>query len=99
MYALLTTLGGLLVYAVLILVPGMAFSVLMHFLLSLPMRRRDRARFFLDLLETALERGQAIEPAILSAAESRDRVMGVRFYLLAADLENGARLGEALEKV
>jgi type II secretory pathway component PulF len=99
MYALLTTLGGLLVYAVLILVPGMAFSVLMHFLLSLPMRRRDRARFFLDLLETALERGQAIEPAILSAAESRDRVMGVRFCLLAAHLENGARLGEALEKV
>jgi type II secretory pathway component PulF len=75
------------------------FSVLLHFLLSLPMRRRDRARFFLDLLETALERGQAIEPAILSAAQSRDRVMGVRFYLLAAHLENGARLGEALEKV
>jgi type II secretory pathway component PulF len=95
----LTTLGGLLIYAVLILVPGVTFSVLLHFLLSLPMRRRDRARFFLDLLETALERGQAIEPAILSAAQSRDRVMGVRFYLLAAHLENGARLGEALEKV
>ncbi len=86
-------------YGVLILLPGAAFSVLLHFLLSLPMQRRDRARFFLDLLETALERGQAIEPAILSAAESRDRVMGVRFYLLAAHLENGARLGEALEKV
>jgi type II secretory pathway component PulF len=95
----LTTLGGLLIYAVLILVPGVTFSVLLHFLLSLPMRRRDRARFFLDLLETALERGQAIEPAILSAAQSCDRVMGVRFYLLAAHLENGARLGEALEKV
>jgi type II secretory pathway component PulF len=99
MYALLTTLGGLLVYAVLILVPGMAFSVLMHYLLSLPMRRRDRARFFLDLLETALDRSQAIEPAILSASESRDRVMGMRFYILAAHIEDGMRLGEALEKV
>ena len=75
------------------------FSGLMHFLLSLPMQRRDRARFFLDVLETALDRGQPIEPAILSAAESRDRVMGVRFYMVAAHLEDGVRLGEALEKV
>jgi type II secretory pathway component PulF len=94
-----TSLLGLVCYAVLILVPGLGFSLLLHFLLSMPMRRRDRARFFLDLLETALDRGQSVEHAILSAAESRDRVMGVRFYLLAAHIENGARLSEALEKV
>lgn len=79
--------------------PVGAFSALLHFLLSLPMQRRDRARFFLDLLETALERGQPVEQAILSAAESRDRVMGIRFYMLAAQIEDGARFGEALEKV
>jgi len=95
----LTFLAGLFWYAVLVLLPGLVFSVLLHFLLSLPMQRRDRARFFLDLLETALERGQPIESAILSAAESRDRVMGVRFYLVAAHLEDGARLGVALEKI
>ncbi len=95
----LTFILGLIWYAVLVLVPGLAFSVLLHFLLSLPMQRRDRARFFLDLLETAIERGQPVEQAILSAAESHDRVMGVRFYMLAAHLEDGARLGEALEKV
>ena len=44
MYALLITLGGLLVYAILVLVPGGAFSFMLHFLLSLPMQRRDRAR-------------------------------------------------------
>ena len=33
-------------YGVFILLPGGAFSVLMHFLLSLPMHRRDRALFF-----------------------------------------------------
>ena len=93
------SLGGLLVYAICILLPGAAFSVLLHYLLSLPMQRRDRARFFLDLLEMALERGQPIEQAILSAAESRDLVMGVRFYMVAAYIEDGARLGEALEKV
>jgi type II secretory pathway component PulF len=95
----LTALAAFVAYACLILLPGTAFSVLLHFLLSLPMQRRDRARFFLDLLETALERGQAIEAAILSAAESRDRAMGMRFYMVAAHLEGGARLGQALEKV
>lgn len=99
MYALLITLVGMLLYAVLVLVPGGAFACMLHFLLSLPMQRRDRARFFLDLLETALERGQPIEQAILSAAESRDRVMGVRFYMIAAHIEDGARFGESLEKV
>ena len=91
-------LAGLFWYAVLILVPGGAFSVLMHFLLSLPMRRRDRALFFLDLVETVLQRGQPLEPAILAAAENHDRAIGVRFYLVAAHIEGGARLGEALEK-
>lgn len=95
----LLTLAGLLLYALGILLPGIAFSLLMHFLLSLPMQRRDRARFFLDLIETALERGQSIEQAILSVAETRDRVMGVRFFMLAAHIEDGARLGDALEKV
>ncbi len=86
-------------YAVLILLPGGAFSLLLHFLLSLPMRRRDRALFFLDLLETVVNRGQPVEPAILSAAENQDRAIGIRFFMVAAHIEGGARLGEALEKV
>jgi type II secretory pathway component PulF len=86
-------------YAVFILLPGGAFSVLIHFLLSLPMQRRDRALFFLDLMETVLQRGQPVEQAILSAAENHDRAIGVGFYMVAAHIEGGARLGEALEKV
>jgi type II secretory pathway component PulF len=86
-------------YAVLILLPGGAFSVLMHFLLSMPLRRRDRALFFLDLLETVVNRGQPVEQAILSAAENHDRAIGVRFFMVAAHIEGGARLGEALDKV
>ena len=86
-------------YAVFILVPGGAFSLLMHYLLSLPMRRRDRALFFLDLLETVLQRGQPVEPAILAAAENHDRSIGVHFYLVAAHLEGGRRLGAGLEQV
>ena len=90
---------ALLWYAVFILLPGGAFAVLIHYLLSLPMRRRDRALFFLDLMETVLQRGQPVEPAILSAAKKRDCAIGVRFYLVAAHIEGGARLGGALEKV
>jgi len=84
---------------VLFLLPGGAFAVLMHFLLSLPMHRRDRALFFLDLLETVLQRGQPVEQAILAAAENHDRAIGVHFYMVAAHIEGGDRLGEALGKV
>jgi type II secretory pathway component PulF len=86
-------------YGVFILLPGGAFSVLIHYLLSLPMHRRDRALFFLDLLETVLQRGQPVEQAILAAAENQDRAIGVPFYMVAAHIEGGDRLGEALEKV
>jgi type II secretory pathway component PulF len=85
--------------AVLFLLPGGAFAVLLHFLLSLPMHRRDRALFFLDLLETVLQRGQPVEQAILAAAENHDRAIGVHFYMVAAHIEGGDRLGEALGKV
>src|SRR5215471_240801 len=94
-----TSLIGFLWYAALILLPGLGLSLLVNFVLSMPMRRRDRAHFFLDVLETALDRGQPVEHAIVSAAESRDGAMGVRFYQLAAHIEGGSPFGEALKKV
>ncbi len=89
-------LVGCLWYLALILLPGGGFALLLHFLISLPMRRRDRVMFFLDLIETALDRGEAIDWAIVSVAKMNDRAPGVGFYLLAAQIENGARFGEAL---
>jgi len=73
--------------------------MLIHFLLTLPMRRAERARRFLELIETALKQGQPVEQTLISAAESRDLSMGVRFYLLAAWLEQNLPFGEALAKV
>lgn len=70
-----------------------------YFLLTLPMRRNERARIFLDLLELGLKNGNTPEFAIVDAASSRDRSIGVRFHLLAAHLETGLRLGEALKRV
>jgi len=85
-------------YGIFVLLPAGILALVSYYLLSLPMRRRDRALFFLDLMETALARGQSPEHAILSAAETRDRVMGVQFFLLAAHIEAGCKLGEALER-
>jgi type II secretory pathway component PulF len=70
-----------------------------HLLFSLPLRRAERARLFLDLLEHALKRGQSVEEMILSIAQSRDRTVGVRFHLIAAYVENGSSFAAALEKV
>jgi type II secretory pathway component PulF len=71
----------------------------LYFLLTLPMRRRERARLFLDLLELGLAEGRAPEKAIVDAASSRDRAPGVRFHLLAAHLESGMKFTDALTKV
>jgi len=81
-------------------VAGMAGTIfLIHFLLTLPMRRMERARLFLDLLEGALNRGQSVEAMIASIARSHDRTVSVRFHLLAAYIKSGLRFSTALEKV
>jgi type II secretory pathway component PulF len=70
-----------------------------YYLASLPLRRAERARFFLDLLELGLKEGRAPEQTIVEVSRSRDSSMGARFHLLAAHLETGLRLGGGLEKV
>ncbi len=70
-----------------------------YFLLTLPLRRQERARFFLDVLERQVKRGLNVEQAIIAISQSRDLSFGARFYLLAAHLEEGFRLGQALDKV
>jgi type II secretory pathway component PulF len=99
------------IFAVLAKLAGVMFSLLfwlgstagiiylIHFLLSLPMRRAERARLFLYLVEGALQRKQSVEKTILSLAQSQDQSMGVRFHVLAAYIEGGLKLSEALEKV
>jgi len=81
-------------------VAGTAGAIfLIHYLLTVPMRRMERARLFLDLLEGALNRGQSAEAMMVSLAQSRDRMVGVRFHLLAVYIESGLRFAAALEKV
>ena len=72
---------------------------LLYFLLTLPMRRNERVRLFLDLLEVGLKDGQSPEHAIATVSRSRDPLLGTRFQMLAAMVEQGQTLGQALEKV
>ena len=86
-----------LIFLVLALVFGFLF--LTHFCLSLPLRRAERARLFLDLLESTLQQGLAMEETLISLSQSRDQSMGVKFHLLAAWLETGLSLEAALARV
>lgn len=68
-------------------------------LVSLPLRRRERARLFLDLLELGMNDGHTPERAIVEAARSRDPVLGWRFRMLAELLEGGRSLSQGLDLV
>jgi type II secretory pathway component PulF len=89
-------LGGAIVAG---LIPLYAFCYLLYFLVGLPLRRQERARLFLDLIQTGLEQGRSIEQTIVSISRTGDTSVGIRFHLLAAHLEAGWSLVPALEKV
>ena len=81
---------GFVVYLLLGLVPLCGVIYLIYFLLTLPLRRNERARLFLDLIALGLQEGRTPEATVTSIAASRDRSLGVRFHLLAAHVEAGA---------
>jgi type II secretory pathway component PulF len=97
--ALLNLAWFLFLVVVLDVLPACAVLYVFYFLLTLPLRRGERARLFLDLLEQGLRQGRTTEAAIIGAASSRDASLGARFHLLAAYLEEGRRLSEALKEV
>lgn len=67
-------------------------------ILSLPLRRREQARFFLDLLETGLAAGRSAEQTVVEVARCRETDLGKPFHRLAGPLEAGARLDQALDQ-
>ena len=96
------TAGAIILFGLYLLLgflPAAGVTYVIYFLLTLPLRRNERVRFFLDLLERGLKEGHAPEQTIVQASATHDRALGVRFHLLAAYLEQGMRLSEALERV
>jgi len=78
-------------------VAGFLYAV--YWFLTLPMRRNERARFFLDLLELGLKNGRTPEQAVLDAASSRDGSLGIHFFRFANALGKGLTLAQALNAV
>jgi len=71
----------------------------MYYLLTLPMRRNERCRIFLDLLEIGLKQGRSPEAAITDAAGCKDQALGKPFLIAAEYLRQGGRLSQALYSV
>jgi type II secretory pathway component PulF len=74
---------------------GIAYALYRAF--GMPLRRHERARLLLDLIEVGLERGQSPEHTLGEAAAHRERALGRPVRRLAARLRQGERLGAALE--
>jgi type II secretory pathway component PulF len=70
-----------------------------YYMITLRMRRQERARFLLDVLEIGLKQGHRIEEIIIAISDKREESLGVHFHLLAYYLKDGVPLGEALKKV
>lgn len=67
-------------------------------LLSFPIRRKERAQLFLDLMGRGLRNGVSPERTIASLARTGATSLGLRFYWFAERVEKGASLMEALER-
>ncbi len=85
-------------WLMILFIPACVLSTVVFYCLSLPLRRQQRARFLLDIIESALTEGEPIERRIISLSRTRDPAIGARFHLLAAYLESGMTFIPALEK-
>jgi type II secretory pathway component PulF len=71
----------------------------LYFILTIPMRRNERTRIFLDILQLGLKDGQTPEATLIGASDSNDSCFGARFHLLAERLRKGLRLSAGLDLV
>lgn len=76
--------------------PMTVVIIVAHFCLSAPARRHERARLFLDLLDTGLQAGHSPERTVTGISDTRDRSVTAHFHLLAAHIEEGLRFDQAL---
>ena len=84
------------IWALFIMLPLTGGVLIAYLCLTLPARRNQRASLFLDLLETGLRNGQSPERTIVAVSETHERIVSPYFHLLAAHIEEGARLEHAL---
>jgi type II secretory pathway component PulF len=79
-------------------VPAIVLLVAAKVFIVKPMRRRETANVFLDLLEMGLAQGRSPENTIVEVALTEDKTLGKRFRRVADHIRNGTSLGRALER-
>jgi type IV pilus assembly protein PilC len=84
---------------ILVIVPLTVACYALYFLVSLPLRRQERARVLVDLLELQEVQQQDPATAIKELSKTQDPALGVRFHILASYLESGMTLSDALKRV
>jgi type II secretory pathway component PulF len=88
-----------LIYVALGLLPAIGVTYLVYFLLTLPLRRNERGRLFIDLLAVGLQGGHTPERIIMDVSSSHDLSPGRAFSFARGHLERGLRLTAALDCV
>ncbi len=76
---------------------SLGFVYTAYYLLTLPLRRAERARIFVDIIERGIMNGQAPAATIVQVAETGDRMLGCHWKTLATEIRKGKSLIEALE--
>src|SRR3982750_4766025 len=101
-FEIFSDLGPLGTFVLLVLAYAVALGISLgllqglYLVLTVPLRRNERVRLFLDLLELGLKEGRAPEAALIDAATTGDESLGLRLPVLAAHLKNGMKLSAAL---
>lgn len=84
------------IWILFIMAPLTIGTIIAYACVTAPARRNERARLFLDLLETGSRFGQSPERTIAAISDTHDASVSVHYHLLAARIEEGARLEQAL---
>lgn len=70
-----------------------------YYLFSLPLRRTQRARLFVDVLEQGFDSGRSLEQILVEVAGTRDRALGRRFVVVGERIHRGMPWALALRSV
>lgn len=91
-------LTGLLIAAAFLAVLGFIINSAQR-LAARPYRWMERARILLTVMDAGVRKGGSAEHAIIELSRRHEQSLGVELHLLAAHLDKGLPLGEALDKV
>jgi type II secretory pathway component PulF len=73
-------------------------AILVGLIYGMPVTKKEKTKAFVDVLAMGIADGHSPEHIVVGLSKAREQSLGVRFHLLAAHIENGSRLGQALEK-